>query len=514
MRVKPVSGVQTISVTLAQEVAETWFINLDRREDRRLRMHRRLAAAGLRGRRFPAIDWRSVPLCEPGWSRVEQREATSAEVACSLSHRALWERCVTVGRPLLILEDDTWFRRDLADRWQRPLVVPADVDLLHLGPSWFEPGERVGDVHRMRQGFGTHAYVLWPRGAGTLLARWRAITPDHELFLAADEAGLHIVVPSPFWAIQDDSASDLGHVASPARRFQSADLADFRDRRGAAMAALRSPSAAAEEIGWHVRRIVRLASRMREPGARLAGRIVEVATWLRWFLAGPVRASRLLPDLRLIARSGLFDRDYYVRHSDGTRASIRSPLLHFLLHGGAAGHRPSDLFDPTWYMAQLEPEPVGVSNPVVHYLRTGRARGLRPVSPHDFSALRTRVLASGMFDPRGYLRRNPDVAQAGLDPLDHFLFRGLSEGRDPSSLFDGRAYRHNYPDVRDAGCPPFYHFLLFGREEGRLPLPVDGHLRRAARGEARPEQSGIDAGRRTTGGPAVPRTGRITGTEA
>lgn len=36
------------------------------------------------------------------------------------------------------------------------------------------------------------------------------------------------------------------------------------------------------------------------------------------------------------------------------------------------------------------------------------------------------------FDPEEYLRRNPDVAEAGIDPLSHFVQHGAGEGREAS----------------------------------------------------------------------------------
>jgi serralysin len=39
--------------------------------------------------------------------------------------------------------------------------------------------------------------------------------------------------------------------------------------------------------------------------------------------------------------------------------------------------------------------------------------------------------ASIAFDTAGYLSANPDVAAAGINPLDHFLQFGIHEGRPP-----------------------------------------------------------------------------------
>ena len=37
--------------------------------------------------------------------------------------------------------------------------------------------------------------------------------------------------------------------------------------------------------------------------------------------------------------------------------------------------------------------------------------------------------ASASFDTLGYLAANPDVAAAGVNPLDHYLISGIYEGR-------------------------------------------------------------------------------------
>ena len=46
---------------------------------------------------------------------------------------------------------------------------------------------------------------------------------------------------------------------------------------------------------------------------------------------------------------------------------------------------------------------------------------------------------------------------------------GFKEGRDPSGDFDTHAYLAANPDVAAAGINPLEHFLRFGALEGRLP---------------------------------------------
>lgn len=70
-----------------------------------------------------------------------------------------------------------------------------------------------------------------------------------------------------------------------------------------------------------------------------------------------------------------------------------------------------------------------------------------------------RQLVEGHFDRDFYLARNPDVAAAPVDPLNHFLNHGWREGRDPSSAFSVRSYLYAHPEVAVAGVNPLLHHL-------------------------------------------------------
>jgi hypothetical protein len=79
------------------------------------------------------------------------------------------------------------------------------------------------------------------------------------------------------------------------------------------------------------------------------------------------------------------------------------------------------------------------------------------------------VRKSGYFDEVWYLEQYPDVAKAGVDPIEHYLRLGFSEGRNPGPRFDTRWYLESYPDVAQAGMNPLLHYIKFGRGEGRYP---------------------------------------------
>ena len=81
------------------------------------------------------------------------------------------------------------------------------------------------------------------------------------------------------------------------------------------------------------------------------------------------------------------------------------------------------------------------------------------------------VQGSGLFDAEWYLATYPDIREAGMPPLEHFLRFGGQEGRSPGPNFDSHWYLTEYLDVAESGMNPLLHYLKFGRSEQRLPLP-------------------------------------------
>ena len=63
-----------------------------------------------------------------------------------------------------------------------------------------------------------------------------------------------------------------------------------------------------------------------------------------------------------------------------------------------------------------------------------------------------------VFDAAFYLRANPDVAAAGMDPLKHYVKYGAAEQRQPHPLFDPAHYLASCPASGEAENP-LMHFL-------------------------------------------------------
>lgn len=222
-------------------------------------------------------------------------------------------------------------------------------------------------------------------------------------------------------------------------------------------------------------------------------------------LARRLSGRRFRPEQAMLDAAGLFDRSGYLARYPDVAASGVDPLQHYLDAGAREGRVPCDFFDGAWYLstnpdvatAGLDPfvhfcefgwresrhpgpdfdldwyaqahlaHADGTINPLAHYLGTGRAMGLeiRPVRNPDADLIR----GAGVFDAAWYLDRYPDLAEAGVDPLAHYLKYGAGEGRNPSAMFDTRYYLRNNPDVARSQVNPLVHFCQVGWKELRNP---------------------------------------------
>lgn len=82
------------------------------------------------------------------------------------------------------------------------------------------------------------------------------------------------------------------------------------------------------------------------------------------------------------------------------------------------------------------------------------------------------IEASGRFDKQWYLRHYPDVAESGIDPVQHYVRHGAAEGRDPTGKFSTEFYLHHNPDVASSGINPFRHYIEHGHGENRAGKPT------------------------------------------
>ncbi len=111
------------------------------------------------------------------------------------------------------------------------------------------------------------------------------------------------------------------------------------------------------------------------------------------------------------------------------------------------------LFDAAFYLRKYPDVAAAGVDPLRHYLRYGAAEGRKP---HP------------LFDPDYYLRRNPQ-ALGGGNPVVHFLEKGGRSGMSPHPLFDCEAYLRAHPEAAAEGVNALVHHVTHG-----IPFAVEG----------------------------------------
>ncbi len=162
--------------------------------------------------------------------------------------------------------------------------------------------------------------------------------------------------------------------------------------------------------------------------------------------------------LTVIQRSGLFEGAWFIARNPDLGASSHAALVHWHRFGWREGRWPNPYFDPAYYVGR---NPDCTGDPLLHYINSGEAAGRRPVPwfnpawyrtqhavpdgelclAHYLRERRTgRVSPLTEFDSAFYLRTNPDVAAAGMDPMEHYMVQGFAEARAPCPGFDARRW--------------------------------------------------------------------------
>ncbi|MXP62214.1 calcium-binding protein [Roseomonas sp. M0104] len=121
---------------------------------------------------------------------------------------------------------------------------------------------------------------------------------------------------------------------------------------------------------------------------------------------------------------------------------------------------PAAGFDRAFYLAHNPDIAQAGIDPLQHYEQHGWREGRDP---------------NALFHTAYYLNQNPDVAAGGIEPLQHYEQHGWREGRDPSASFSAGKYLAANPDVAASGMEPLTHYLLIGEAQGRATFAATPH---------------------------------------
>lgn len=171
-----------------------------------------------------------------------------------------------------------------------------------------------------------------------------------------------------------------------------------------------------------------------------------------------------------IRRSGLVDQNWYLNTYSDLKGSSVDAVEHYFLFGWNEGRNPNEFFDTDWF---IENNKLTGICPLLYYIKYWKEKFLDP---------------SLSFDSKKYLYANIDVLNAGIEPLTHYINYGKTEGRQSFSnvniplkeelveyqntqIFLSDWYSNFYEDLRDSGVNALEHFVYFGEYEGRNPNP-------------------------------------------
>ena len=113
-----------------------------------------------------------------------QTSNKNSRIACAMSHWLLWHKCVTINEPILIMEHDALFIKQLdyksilkSNYYIIGINSPASAtrrahqfhDIVQSKPAWVQPVPDI-DEFNIPQGLaGNSAYIVKPTGAKNLL---------------------------------------------------------------------------------------------------------------------------------------------------------------------------------------------------------------------------------------------------------------------------------------------------------------------------------------------------------
>ena len=157
-------------------IADVWYINLDRSSDRRTYIENETSKLLIPVKRWSAVDGSKLTDEDfnkhniPAWSRpsfaLESKQKTRfGEIGCFLSHKSLLQHLNTLDTPSdmahLILEDDAKIDDNFIEKWNISInTVDPSWDIIFVGLLGNNVNDVKSGIGKPEYITGTHAYVV------------------------------------------------------------------------------------------------------------------------------------------------------------------------------------------------------------------------------------------------------------------------------------------------------------------------------------------------------------------
>ena len=244
--------------------------------------------------------------------------------------------------------------------------------------------------------------------------------------------------------------------------------------------------------------------RLTEDGIRSALQsIFSRVPYLQWYSGSLAARGKLSP--RVLSAEGAAD-DFLARAGSEDISPVRffdpvwfrgryrvdgvNAFLSYLQDTRQRLAWPSAFFAPRWYCRTNNLGPS--EHPLIHFLLSKDDRSPHPLLDPAFlsgqaswqtdaialeylvDVEKHRLKPHPLFDGNWYLDKNPDVAAGGRNPLEHYLWFGHAEGRNPNRIFVAAWYRDEYLDSGDGNAhrlEPATAYVTEGFARGNMPAP-------------------------------------------
>lgn len=189
--------------------------------------------------RFKAVDASRLDPADPrisDFARYHMKHGIESDfmhlskmgaVGCALSHIALWQKCVELNAPIVVVEDDVHLTAKMQRQVRQAVAeIPASAHfagLMYIPYNHIDqPRECTGNWCRVRQGYaGTQMYYVTPKGCSILLRGSLPIVAHVDAYVGYVSA-VHEEMNAVYWKeqiyttwkfLKDNGASSIGHVA-------------------------------------------------------------------------------------------------------------------------------------------------------------------------------------------------------------------------------------------------------------------------------------------------------------
>ena len=200
----------------------SYVINLAGSDKRWQATSSRLNELGIAFERFDAVDGRVNP--HPLFSRYDdklreryRRKALSGgELGCFASHFLLWEKCIELNKPIVVLEDDLIINASLNEALNIAGEQIEQLKYLRLAgtypkPKTYKKIKALGQfdlIDHIRGPAGTLAYVISPIAASALIKhaeKWFIAVDDYMDHYWWHGVDCYSLMPFPIMVAENDS---------------------------------------------------------------------------------------------------------------------------------------------------------------------------------------------------------------------------------------------------------------------------------------------------------------------